>query len=770
MRLVKIYAGNFIYYAAHLYTPSTHQLLIIDENYQIFLWNLAEHEEISMLQEMSRERVLEDDAPKDVKPIPMWTLRSNHNQTLVALIEWKVPSHSHYIAVFETTFRIIRFRKEDSEFDECVFQIDQQSGQFIIAYQFEQIGALAFISENNLLYLIKNEEILSIANRGRCGKDTPKILTPTLTLNLAILSGGTKIQAFQFTYSLIENLLIYSTHTSQNFHTFNLHFLLAFFQNLHLDAAAKSLPQELTLESTTQRPLKTLESKRLNKTMRINPYLSRASSAVKVETLNFTYPDECTTASLVHFESHLPSPLSILATNYGRILIVSLFITDTRKVPPVLVVDSHNAKTINNLFIMKNKLVSTSVDGTICITDLSHSRIQKAYFKFFQGDHLLRDRGTVLKPWKNQPLHNTQEKQRTGSTHKEIGRIKLEFAGDLVGGVFSGAGNLQHFVKYPEIFMHFKLVPTGISKIVEIKSLTKEDDILGADSEPDYVTSVYEDSYAEECLALVGHDNSLIVISMNTNTILHRLKGHDSPIIGVYIQETMDYLLILTTKLTLYFYSISNHVLERKTDYKFAYNLFNLDDKILPSLKKEDINLKYSDLLKLNKVKTEPFKRGHNANMDFFNYMEYYQIDFRNLGVYRALTYQTQYKLKSLEIQKKLNLNEEEGGDLLTLKQILVNIFNDVTYIGGELHQKSIKKNDDGFLSIQTKIGKKNPQTLLNPSISRTTKSQRITKGKKNQHTLQREASKFKHPFNNNPLPRRHPKSKNLKNHASSHI
>ena len=72
----------------------------------------------------------------------------------------------------------------------------------------------------------------------------------------------------------------------------------------------------------------------------------------------FFYKDEILTTTAYAFPSNMETPIYIIGTNYGQIFIIPIFITNTKRDNPILLVKFHSSRCVNNLFIIKNKLIS----------------------------------------------------------------------------------------------------------------------------------------------------------------------------------------------------------------------------------------------------------------------------------------------------------------------------------------------------------------------------------------------------------------------------
>ena len=114
---------------------------------------------------------------------------------------------------------------------------------------------------------------------------------------------------------------------------------------------------------------------------------------------------------------------------------------------------------------------------------------------------------------------------------------------------------------------------------------------------------------------------------------------------------------------------------------------------------KQNVNMKYAELLRLNKVKLELFKRGSNPTLDFYSHLYHFHINFRDIPVYRIFTYTTEYKLRALQGETKT--------ENMT-KATLLNIHNSVNYMGSQLFGQINGSLDDGVLGIISSIGELN--------------------------------------------------------------
>ena len=134
----------------------------------------------------------------------------------------------------------------------------------------------------------------------------------------------------------------------------------------------------------------------------------------------FFYSDEKITQQVTFFDKDLPS--LIIGTNYGRICIVPMFQEVEDNVLPITLIDSHRRSPIKALFVAYQyarsidrekggHLISTSADGTVCITDLSSSaRLEKLID--YQSKHralLGRDKRRI-----DQFLSSRAKDQKTG--------------------------------------------------------------------------------------------------------------------------------------------------------------------------------------------------------------------------------------------------------------------------------------------------------------------------------------------------------------------
>ena len=203
-----------------------------------------------------------------------------------------------------------------------------------------------------------------------------------------------------------------------------------------------------------------------------------------------------------------------MATNYGRIFIVSMFQECDEKVQPVLVIDSHNSSPINQLFVAYNPsrkpylanaargmhlrgsnvrstgtgstpglqdngghLICVSEDGTISVTNLNSGEIYKAV-------HNYTARGGDVKGIDR--LDGSRADQFFEEKHSQKGlRRRNSFSNDF------SVNHYYHLVKVRPQKIFFNAAFSKVDKVIEVKNLSSIREMLSVNRGDQQLSSVF---------------------------------------------------------------------------------------------------------------------------------------------------------------------------------------------------------------------------------------------------------------------------------------
>ena len=382
-----------------------------------------------------------------------------------------------------------------------------------------------------------------------------------------------------------------------------------------------------------QKPWKKLENSHKNQ-VRMNTFLKAD--------FNVFQDKELLTTSLIYSYKESVPPLYIAGTNKGNVYIFSILMKDARTMFPILKIESNNEAGINKLYIKQGKLLISSIKGSLSIADITIKKVQRSYEKYFAEQ------------------------------------------------------NTSNVYLYRDVTNRLELISKGIAGFLEPYDLSQIDldEISGRFQLVDEKDSEDLSSFCKDNIGIVGCDNSIFIVSLFTSNIINKYKGHDSKVVGLYINETANSLLVITEKSTVYIYSMASRTLERRVTGNIACELFDLterNNKFLPNEIK-----KYEDVLKIYTNKDIVFKKGCNKAIDFCNYMEYVQTRWKDPSQNKGAIYYS--------INSELDNNDISNSDNKVPLQI--KLFNTVANFEDSLNLN--KKNAIGYTAIRIKIGRKN--------------------------------------------------------------
>ena len=629
MKIVKIYTTNDQHYINHVYINCSHSLWIIDSLHNAFFWRLADTDDMKILKKYNRERVAEAELPKHMNPLSATTLPTNQGK----LTAMEKCGEKDLIVCFEKAAYIIKDvgQQPGQEIKQFPFEIEKE-GDIIASKNIERQNIVVIITTAWKMYYLSSEELTT---PGR------KIIAKKI-VNLK----GHKFDRFDARSTLLvsfsERVVLSVLKSKQTIYVWEL-------WKLDVEGSRESQPiTELTAD--IQKPWKALAKTEENQ-VRTNSYLDSCNFFMKTSNLAVFQKGEKITANITHASIELSSPLYIVGTNFGNIFMYRVFMSDLKSISPIIIVESHKAA-INQLCVKKDKLLATSVDGTLSITDLSADKLQKVAEKYYAER-------------KNKPLDSKEK-----------------------------------FVQnYRDTSSHVNLIPGGVSGFLEIQSITE--DIDRGDNSLDFeiIKKNRPSSLIEDHLGIVGYDNCVLIISLSTMNIAHRYKGHDSKVVGLYLHEKVNYLVVLTSKLTVYLYSVASRRLERKTNCEHAYQIFNLQERVDRYISKDGHVPKYGEIFKQYAPKDNPLKKGCHKTLDFCHFMEMMWTDWRCPNLHKENIYNTMCN----EIGASKMINEP-----WLSKDVIMQIYNKCANIKSRIYGKFEQNSEKGFVSLQLKIGKTN--------------------------------------------------------------
>ena len=239
----------------------------------------------------------------------------------------------------------------------------------------------------------------------------------------------------------------------------------------------------------------------------------------------------------------------------------------------------------------------------------------------------------------------------------------------------------QYIIQYKDVTNYTNLMTSSIEGFLEIYNLGHEREI---------------ERKCENSIGVIGCNHSVFIVSTNFLSITHKLKGHDSKVIGLYLLEKEDTLLVLTRKLTIYVYSMSSSILERRVRVQKAYELLDLEDKYVPKCYPT-----YEELFELFIDRDIVLTQGCHKALDFYNLVEVLQINWKSSANTHRLLYN--------------EVIQREGIKKVQTKQSQIKFFNDVNNLGKKVNGKYEPCIEIGFTSIHIKIGSKDHITETLP-------------------------------------------------------
>ena len=378
-----------------------------------------------------------------------------------------------------------------------------------------------------------------------------------------------------------------------------------------------------------QKPWKKLASTDKSQ-VRMNTYIKNNISVFQ--------DNEILTTSLISSYKESVSPLYITGTNKGNVYIFSIFMKDVNTMFPVLKIEGSSMGAINRLYIKQGKLIISHINGSLSLADITIKKLQRAYKTYFS----------------------------------------------------------EHYTTpiflYRDMTSHLELIPRGIRGFLEIHDLSKID--LDEIATRFQIIEPKEDndtlSFCRENIGVIGCDNSLLIVSLFTSNVIHKYKGHDSKIVGLYINDVANTILVITKNGTVYVYSMASRILERKVRGAMACDIFDLRERNNKFLRM--INVEYEKLFKIYMKKEITLEKGRHKAIDFCYIMEGVQTNWRNPAENREAIYRTVY----YEVVRDKDMSKEE---------LDIKVFNEVTNFEGKLHIN--RENTIGYTSMRMKLGKK---------------------------------------------------------------
>ncbi len=619
MKIIKIYTAGEQRYSAHVYMENLHALWVVDAQRGFFFWRLSELDEIKMVKKYNKGRTAENEVPKQMNPLATASIAGSGRLNALARFGDK-----DLLAVFDTMLYVMRDtgKQLGQELTQHAVRILGLSGTFVSASETDKQQSVALVSSARCLYFVAAKELQD------------QTVTDIRSKTVVRLCG----EEFAFSdprrvlYSPDERAVLALREYKQRFYVWGL-------------AEVKEEGNAEVL-AVVQRPWKVVARSEKSQ-VRLNTFLDRCGFFMNCENMCVFGKDEVVTANITHTSSDLSSPFYIVGTNMGNIFMFRIFMSDTRNIAPILLVEGHTAP-VNQLCVKRDRLIAASVDGTVSITDLSPKKLQATAERYYQ------DRS-------DRPLSPG-----------------------------------ERFVQpYPESVYKPRLLPGGVNGFLEIHSLTREEEteingfqlVGGAKANP----------VIEDRIAIVGCDNCAVIISLSNMNIVHTCKGLNSKVIGIYLRESINCIIVVTKSLTTYIYSAANRALERKVSGLQIQQILDIDDNIDKFLDNDNFASRYDDLFKLYSCKGGVLKSGSHHALDFCNSMDMMEMDWKSPGSRKELAY------KVICNQVCARSRPEE---------VIVKIFNSVMNIRSKVCGKYERSSETGFASLHVRIGRENTKAL----------------------------------------------------------
>eukprot|EP00826_Nyctotherus_ovalis_P025415 TRINITY_DN196_c0_g1_i17.p1 TRINITY_DN196_c0_g1~~TRINITY_DN196_c0_g1_i17.p1 ORF type:complete len:257 (-),score=77.66 TRINITY_DN196_c0_g1_i17:27-797(-) len=223
-----------------------------------------------------------------------------------------------------------------------------------------------------------------------------------------------------------------------------------------------------------------------------------------------------------------------------------------------------------------------------------------------------------------------------------------------------------------------RLVPSGVERFLEIHELEHGKEVGGKGNE-----------LCESSLGVVGCDRSVLIVSTKFLNIIHKFKGHDNKVVGLYLLDKEDMLFIVTKTPTIYIYSISSGILERRVKAQTAFDLLDLDERLINCIPKHLPT--YTRLFEMHTDRRAVLKQGCNRILDFYHSMETLQVDWKQPFGNKAGMYRMVYN----------GVIQRTGIEEVQSKESLVKVFNHVTNLAGKVNGKYEADIEVGFMTIQ---------------------------------------------------------------------
>ncbi len=635
MKIVKIYTTSDQQYYNHLYMYNVHSLWIVDNRCSFFFWRLADKDDIKIIKRYNKERMTESEVPKQMNPLASITLRGD----LGKLTWMEKIGDKDILVVFEKQLYVIRDTdpQPGQELHEHPVKISGLEGTLVSASSVDRLQLVVLISSACKLYYMNLADLLNPAVNEARPQQVVSLVGFRNTEGGSNFTPDTRV-----IYSFGERAALAMREIKQKFFVWEL--------------AGLEDKKEGTqiIKATTERPWRTLSSSDPSQ-VRLNAFLDSCGFFMSSQNMRVFRDDETVTANITHTSTELSSPFYIVGTNLGNVFMFRIFMSDTRNIAPILLVEGLKSP-VTQLCVKKDRLLASAVDGSLSITDVSPEKLQKACEKYY-----------------------ADRKDR-----------KLE----------SGE---KFLMVYRDSSCQNALLPGGIAGFFEIRSMTREDDSVDQASGFQIVGRGRPNPALEDQLGVVGCDNSVLIISMSTQNVVHKYKGHDAKVIGLYLNESVNSLIVLTKSLTAYIYSAAGRTLERKVSGAQVWKMFDLQERVAKLLTKDSFTAKYGDIFKLYTPRDNVLRKGCHKTLDFCNLLELVQLDWKNPGTPR----QALYKTLCSELGTKRKIAEPwRNIDILT------RVFNEATNIRTKLSGKCESSAETGFASAQIKIGRGNTRRI----------------------------------------------------------
>ena len=343
---------------------------------------------------------------------------------------------------------------------------------------------------------------------------------------------------------------------------------------------------------------------------------------------------EKVTASLIYSNEEYYPPLLIIATNKGNVFIFNMLMSNSKTKTLKVTID--HKEPINCMCIKERKVIAGTVTGSLTIIDISSNKLQSAYEKSKDNLHKVK---IIIKPLTHDgvadflPIHNLSELDKE----------------EVAGG--------------------FELV----EEVTQVRT---------------------KNSFCEKHIGVIGNDNRIVLVSISFFYVTHEFQCCSSKPIGLYLSDATNSLIVLTKNMNAYVYSLASKVLERRLTTERICRVLNVNERLKRHLSKKELS--FEDLFTMHSGDEMKLKKGSNKVLNFYNYMESIQLNWKKIETNKEPVYQ----MICNEFLKSRTINE-----LWLDKKAQLKLFNLVSNLMCKVNGKFDEIEDIGFTSIRAKIG-----------------------------------------------------------------